>query len=187
MALMGKRRLFVDFYLGVSAGNATDAARRAGYKHPEAEGYRLLRDEGVKAAVEESLAAVGIRKEQVLLRLREQAFADLGSIIGIEAGVPVLRLERDTSRDTETACAWPPQYRLAGQSYLLKSVSFSRAHGIRVELHDPQRALLMLGKYLGLWSGEAPDEGDGFGDLARAIMESARAARGKEHGSDGER
>jgi len=46
-----KRRAFVLFYVGESAGNGTDAARRAGYKSPEVEACRMLKDAKVRAAI----------------------------------------------------------------------------------------------------------------------------------------
>ncbi len=51
-ALPPKRRAFVLFYVGESAGNQTDAARRAGYASPKAEGCRLLTYADVCDAVE---------------------------------------------------------------------------------------------------------------------------------------
>jgi phage terminase small subunit len=47
-----KRRAFVLAYLGEAAGNATAAARIAGYKAPTEEGCRLLRFAEVAAIVE---------------------------------------------------------------------------------------------------------------------------------------
>lgn len=36
--LTNKQRAFINYYLGESKMNATDAARRAGYKHPNKQG-----------------------------------------------------------------------------------------------------------------------------------------------------
>ncbi len=51
-ALPAKRRKFVLAYMGDSAGNATDAARRAGYARPREEGHRLLTFADILAAIE---------------------------------------------------------------------------------------------------------------------------------------
>lgn len=40
--LTNKQRAFIDAYCGASKFNATDAARRAGYKHPEVQGSQNL-------------------------------------------------------------------------------------------------------------------------------------------------
>ena len=46
-----KRQAFVTAYLGPAHGNATEAARVAGYKSPNAEGCRLLANADVSAAI----------------------------------------------------------------------------------------------------------------------------------------
>lgn len=40
--LTNKQKAFINYYLGVSKMNATDAARRAGYKHPNVVGSENL-------------------------------------------------------------------------------------------------------------------------------------------------
>lgn len=42
MKLTQKQKTFIDAYCSVSKFNATDAARRAGYKHPEVQGSQNL-------------------------------------------------------------------------------------------------------------------------------------------------
>lgn len=58
-ALPPKRRAFVLAYCGEAAGNATEAARIAGYKVPNPEGSRLL----AFASVAEAVAIVGAPAE----------------------------------------------------------------------------------------------------------------------------
>ena len=57
-----RQRLFVDFYLGESKGNATQAARLAGCKWPRVAGPRLLTTVEVggvvRARFEAELAAI---------------------------------------------------------------------------------------------------------------------------------
>ena len=43
-----RQQKFIDFY----DGNATDAARKAGYKFPDRAGYRLLRNIGIRKRLE---------------------------------------------------------------------------------------------------------------------------------------
>jgi len=174
VALRGRRRDFVEYYLGVSRGNATDAARRCEYKHPMQEGCRLLKDERVKAVIEAHLEALGVTRERVLARLAEQAFSDLTEFLEFRPGEKGQQVELRLVREEGASGGW----RLAGEGHLLKSVSFSRVHGVRVELQDQQRALFQLGRYLGLWSGREAEEDDRLSDLAEAVMASARAARG---------
>ena len=49
--LTPKQRSFVKAYRGQAAGNATEAARLAGYKSPMVEGCRLLRNAKVAQAI----------------------------------------------------------------------------------------------------------------------------------------
>ena len=53
-ALSQKRRQFVLYYTGEAHGNATEAAKRAGYKNPRVIGARLLKVASVTAAIEEA-------------------------------------------------------------------------------------------------------------------------------------
>lgn len=55
--LTPKREAFAKNFIE-NGGNATDAARKAGYKKPEAEGYRLLRNADVSAYIAEKQAEV---------------------------------------------------------------------------------------------------------------------------------
>src|SRR4051794_29535108 len=75
--LTGKRAAFVDAYLGPAAGNATEAARIAGYAVPMQEGHRLLRNAEVAAAVAERTRARGMESDEVLERLAAIARFDL--------------------------------------------------------------------------------------------------------------
>ena len=51
--LTEKQKRFVDYY--VSTGNATEAAREAGYKHPNRQGPRMLSNVGIQNATEARL------------------------------------------------------------------------------------------------------------------------------------
>lgn len=57
MALSEKRRLFVEAYMGEAKGNATEAARMAGYAHPGSQGHRLLKNAEIHAAIQERVDA----------------------------------------------------------------------------------------------------------------------------------
>lgn len=61
-----KRRLFLDAYLGKARFNATEAARIAGYAHPNVEGTRLLADASVRAHRDEMLRNSGIDRDVAL-------------------------------------------------------------------------------------------------------------------------
>jgi phage terminase small subunit len=61
-----KRRRFIEAYLGEAKGNATEAARIAGYGSPAVEGCRLLKNAQVQAELEKRVSedpAVKSREE----------------------------------------------------------------------------------------------------------------------------
>jgi len=68
MGLSPKQQIFVDVYVG----NATGAAREAGYKSPEVEGFRLLRNAKIVAALEERNA--GVKENRIYTRQQRQQF-----------------------------------------------------------------------------------------------------------------
>ena len=62
-----KRRRFVEAYMGEAAGNASEAARIAGYKCPGPEGFRLLQYAEIQAAIDsrvESDPSIMTRQER---------------------------------------------------------------------------------------------------------------------------
>lgn len=68
--LTPKRQAFVEAYTGPAQGNATEAARLAGYAKPKQEGHRLLTNADVQRAIEAATAEV--RKAAVMDRQRRQ-------------------------------------------------------------------------------------------------------------------
>jgi len=59
MALTYKQRAFVEHFLGNAQWNATEAARRAGYKLPVVQGPRLLGNVRVQRHIAERLREMG--------------------------------------------------------------------------------------------------------------------------------
>ena len=76
--LSDKHRLFVLAYLETQ--NATESARRAGYKQPNMHGPRLMVNDGIKAAIEEGRAQIEAKAlmsaEEVAAQWLELALAD---------------------------------------------------------------------------------------------------------------
>ncbi len=68
-SLNHKQQLFVESYLGAANGNATEAARMAGYKQPHSQGPRLLENVGIASRVRERVAEVGMTADDVLSEL----------------------------------------------------------------------------------------------------------------------
>ena len=80
-----KQRIFVSAYLDSSkaAGNATEAARIAGYSSPETYGSRVLAHPGVRAHIDAKLGSVALETAESLARVSEIASADIGDLIDV--------------------------------------------------------------------------------------------------------
>lgn len=125
-----KQQVFVSEYL--KCWNATEAARRAGYKQPHSQGPRLLENVGVAEAIRARIEEKAMSADEVLLRLAEQARGTMAAF-----------LDENEQIDLEAA-------RRADALHLVKSISQS-ARGIRIELYDAQAALSLIGKAHGLF------------------------------------
>lgn len=136
--LTDKQKLWLENYLATF--NATEAARRAGYKHPNVVGPHNLTVDYLQERIKERLNAAAMSADEVLYRLAQMArgsleffMADDGQITpeSIQAGID------------------------AGHGYLIKKLHIrDTRHGqvISLELHDPQTALTLLAKYHRLFS-----------------------------------
>lgn len=91
--LSTKQELFVAAYLGDAHGNATEAARMAGYKSPNVQGPRLLGNVGIAARISEHVAAKVATADDVLRELADVAFAPWTEFVEViardKAGKPV--------------------------------------------------------------------------------------------------
>jgi hypothetical protein len=129
-----RHRLFVSYYLGVSEGNATDAARRAGYPWPDKQGPRLLQFPTIKAAIDAKLAEFVMPQEEVLARLSEVAGGDITKFI------------------TVTGDRWrldPRKIKRHGKVAIRKLKATK--DGGEIELEPKLAALIKLGEYHGMW------------------------------------
>jgi len=136
VALPLKERLFVANYLGISAGNATDAARRAGYKHPNVYGSRLLSKASVYEAIEVKLAEIVMPQNELLMRVSDIAAASIEDFVRVDGfGGFELDLKKAKRR---------------GRFHVLKKLKETK-DGPEIELKDSLAALIKLGGYYGLW------------------------------------
>lgn len=130
--LTGKRKLFVDYYLGQANCCKSEAARLAGYACPGSEGHRLYKEPEIREAIEERLREVAIGADEILARLSEQARANMADFVSVEEGggfrIDVAEAER------------------AGKLRLVKKVGYDQKGRPTLELHDAQSALLALAK-----------------------------------------
>lgn len=93
-----KQERFVLAYIGEAKGNATAAARIAGYKSPHPEGSRLLRNATVRARIDEELMLHAASAAEVLAELSDIAKAEWRDFVEIlewdDKGKP-LRVKMD--------------------------------------------------------------------------------------------
>lgn len=159
--LTDKQRVFVEHYL--TCWNATEAARRAGYEGNDntlgVVGYENLRKPKIADLVEQRISEIAMGADEVLLRLAEQARADVGDFIKIDGrGKVSLDLKR-AQRE--------------GKLRLVKKLTPTQ-FGMKLELHDAQAALVHLGKHHGLFKG---DEEDWRAALAKAGLDASELFR----------
>lgn len=128
-----KRKAWLEYYL--LCWNATEAARRAGYKHPNKQGPALKKK--LKAEIDARLDELAMPANEVLARLAEQGRGDLLEFVN-DAGL--LDLEK---------------LRASGKSHLIKKFKVTQdALGrlrTEIELYDGQHALELIGKKHGLF------------------------------------
>lgn len=177
--LTAKQQRFCDEYL--IDLNATQAAIRAGYSEKTAYsmGQRLLKNVEIQSEISKRQTArserTEITQDMVLRELAKIAFSDYNNYVSIierqayvisednqkimlydEKGKPVMVKDIDFVLTD----ALPVDTKQA-----IKSIKKGRA-GIEVELYDKEKALELLGKHLGMFTGKQEEEeetsDDGF-------------------------
>ena len=130
MGLTNKRKIFIEEYL--KTWNASEAARRAGYKHPGVTGCKLLKNAKIAEEVQQRLDEKKLDADEVLRRLGDIARTDLGPYIESDSmgrvGVDIEGLKK------------------AGLTHLIKGITPTK-HGARIEFHDAAQALQLIGKH----------------------------------------
>jgi len=139
--LTDKQRLFVLEY--VVCLNATEAARRAGYKGNSntlrAVGNENLTKPAIRSEIDRLLQERTMPAAEVLVRLSEHASGNLADFIDIkeDGGIAV-----DFKAAKEN-----------GKLHLLKKLTFTKEGKLQsIELHDPQAALVHLGRAYALFT-----------------------------------
>lgn len=161
MALTNKQQAFIEEYL--LDFNATRAAERAGYRGNANSlacmGYELLRNPKIESVVRRRLQEKAMHADEVLMRLADQARADIGDFLRRDGDGPLVV-------DLEQA------HRL-GTLHLVKKLKHRVFHHVddrgnvthvevraEIELHDAQKALELLGKHHGLFKERVEHSGE---------------------------
>jgi phage terminase small subunit len=146
-----RQEAFVEAYL--ETWNATEAARRAGYKSPNMSGPRLMVNDGISARITARLSEMCISADETLTRLTQQATATIAPFFRYGPDGEVLGL------DTEY---------LRTHGHLVKRMKV-KPEEIDFELYDGQAALVQIGKFHKLFVERREVTGDDGGPLKIVI------------------
>lgn len=142
MGLTNRQRVFVEEYL--SCWNATEAAKRAGFAHPNMAGPRLILKDSIRELVEQRISEKAMSADEVLTRLAEHARGDMGDFLDISS----MGFQVDLSDAVEK-----------GLTHLIKKVKQrttttlskdgveTETSDIEIELYDAQAALVQIGRH----------------------------------------
>ena len=170
--LTPKQAKFVEEYL--ISGNATDAAKKAGYSHKTADqiGSELLQKtlvaEAVQAGWDKRKAKFEISEEKILQELAAIAFFDLRDVMKPDKSGVALMPWESISKNASRAIA----------SVTESETEFGCSRGIRA--HDKISALKALGNHVGMWKdGVRPGTDSNPLDVINARLRERMAKRTK--------
>lgn len=152
-----KQEQFVLAYLGEANGNASEAARIAGYASPGIQGHDNLKNPKIQARIRAFLDEKAMPANEVLARLAEMARGSLADFVDIDVEVEQLTLD---GRRVMVRKPWMPNLKKAkdaGKLHLLAELSYTE-HGPKLKLHDPQAALVHLGRHHKLFVDKSETE-----------------------------
>lgn len=159
-----KQTAFLEHYL--QCWNAAEAARLAGYSERTAGqiGHELLKKPEISRAYKARLAELHMCAEEVLKRLADHARGSLDDFVTDHGTIDLAAAKR------------------SGALKLAKRIKTQsgKVDSIEVELHDPQRAMEMLGKNLALFGGLTGDVNDAIEQLLARLAAGGQAEAGTE-------
>lgn len=133
--LTNKQRAFIEEYIG-GGFNATEAARRAGYKGSDETlavmGCENIRKPKIAVKVEERINELAMTAGEVLLRLKEHARGDWSEYLDETGNLKIKKLIAD------------------GKGHLIKGMKQTQ-WGRVIEFYDSQAALVHIGKAHGIF------------------------------------
>lgn len=139
--LTDKQRAFVNFYLGHAHFNATEAAKRSGYKGNRVTlasvGYENLRKPQIAKCIEAKLKELAMGPDEVLAHLTETARNEASRYVVVRYGQPAI----DVAAMIKD-----------GKQHLIKGITYTRSGTAVVELYDAQSAQVHLGRHHALFT-----------------------------------
>ena len=167
--LTKRQKLFIEAYLRTF--NGTQSAIEAGYSERSARSTASenLTKPNIATEIKRRITEKAMSADEVLLRLADQARLDVGPYVKTDDGG--LSIDWD-------------ELKAAGLTHLVKAITPTR-YGTKVEFHDPQAALVQLGRALGIfkdrleihdWRKEAREKGIDPDGLFDQLVQDACAA-----------
>jgi phage terminase small subunit len=139
VALTDKQKAFINEYF-LCGYNATEAARRAGYKGNDVTlasiGWENLRKPQIDALISERMREHTMSANEVLARLSQQARLSVEDFYDFPGGAPIFKPDRAKER---------------GVLHLVKGFKITDKE-FEIKFHDAQAALIQLGKYHALFT-----------------------------------
>lgn len=142
--LSDRHRTFITVYL--KGGNASEAARQAGFNWPGQKGAKLLKTAKIRAAICAELKPyLPLRRAHVMAALAQLACSNLGFILD-EQGQPSVEKIREHGFCVK-------KYR----ARVIRSLSTDeiKVTDVYAEMYDRLKALTTIGKILGLFSTDS--------------------------------
>lgn len=168
--LTGKQHAFILAYLGEAKFNATEAARRAGYKGNDVTLGQVGAENLKKPQIAEAIAAFWRAKampaEEVLSRLAEQARASLKPftvMFGEDATIDL------TTVDAEANFHLIKKIKQKRRTYG-QGDSATTEFETEIEIHDPQAALVHIGRHHKLFTDRQEQTGADGGPIVVKVL-----------------
>lgn len=140
---------FIEFYCRSWKGAASARTAGISLKNSAQWAYETLRKPYIQEAINQRLKDLRMGTDEIYARLSEQARIDLSELIEFY-NVPILDKDGDHIGDRQSVRVKPEAFERFG--HLFKSISPTSTGDYKVELHDAQRALELLGKTYSLFA-----------------------------------
>lgn len=158
MTLSTQRKVFVEEYL--SCWNATEAARKAEYKHPNKMGPRLIKDPEIQTEIQSRLSEKVMSANEVLIRLSEIGRYDASKYFCIKKKTEIAKtIAGDIPIEIEVPSIDIDQVIADGFGAMIKSVKRTK-YGDVVVFHDQEKIWELLGKHHGLFVERTENKSD---------------------------
>lgn len=158
-SLTDKQRQFCRHYVA-NGGNASKAAKDAGYSNPDKVAYRVLANDKVQRYLADFVERNSMTAGEVLYRLSEVGRGSFADFVSFESN--------DKGEETGDVQLDLVKAKNAGKLGLIKELGFDKNGELKIKLHDAVKALQLLGQYHGLFSQsiklEELRQGQGGGD-----------------------